>query len=96
MGERIMTLHPQGKQGANIDRAKYDVIRAAIIESIRELGEIAFPDLAGAVASRVGCSFQGSVSWYVTTIKLDLEARGVIERVPGETPQRLRLAGAGD
>jgi hypothetical protein len=42
----------------------------------------------------MGDAFEGSVSWYVTTVKLDLETRGVVERVPGQKPQRLRLAGA--
>jgi len=32
----------------------------------------------------------GSTGWYTTTVKLDLEAKGEIERVPGSTPQRLR------
>jgi hypothetical protein len=31
-----------------------------------------------------------SVGWYVTTVKLDLEARKRIERVPGSNPQLLR------
>ena len=31
-----------------------------------------------------------SVGWYATTVKLDLEARGLIERVPDARPQRLR------
>ena len=35
---------------------------------------------------------EGSISWYVTTVKLDLEARGLIERVPRSRPQRLRMA----
>jgi hypothetical protein len=33
----------------------------------------------------------GSVSWYTTTVKLDLEVKGEIERIPGSSPQRLRL-----
>jgi len=37
-------------------------------------------------------SFDGSISWYVTTVKLDAEARGLIQRVPKSRPQRLRLA----
>jgi hypothetical protein len=32
----------------------------------------------------------GSVSWYTTTVKLDLEVRGEIERIEGSKPQRLR------
>jgi hypothetical protein len=35
--------------------------------------------------------FEGSIPWYVTTVKLDLEARGVIERVPGPGEQKLTL-----
>jgi hypothetical protein len=92
--ERILTLHPQeGKQGTNIDRSKYNAIRAAILDAVGERPEIAFGGLADAVAQRIGAEFEGSVSWYVTTIKLDLEARGLIERVPGRKPQFLRLVG---
>ena len=29
MNERILTLHPAGKSGVRIDRAKYDAVRAA-------------------------------------------------------------------
>lgn len=31
----------------------------------------------------------GSVSWYTTTVKLDLEVRGNLYRVEGARPQRL-------
>ena len=34
MGERIKTLHPEGKQGVNIDKAKYDAVAAAILAAI--------------------------------------------------------------
>jgi hypothetical protein len=38
----------------------------------------------------------GSVGWYTTTVKLDLEARREIERVPGSRPQRLVRRVRGD
>ncbi len=88
--ERILTLHPEGKQGVNISKAKYDAISNAILEVLKERGEVSFQDLPEAVSAQLG-AFDGSVSWYVTTVKLDLEARGLIERVPKVTPQRLRL-----
>ena len=92
MTERILALHPQkGKQGTNIDRYKYDTIKHAILADTREQGVIAFKDLAAAVRARIGPGFAGSVSWYVTTVKLDLEARGLIERIAGKKPQHLRL-----
>lgn len=91
MEEKILTLHPQGKQGVNISRAKYDTIREAILKAAAKEGEIRFKDLPAAVEEELQRPFDGSLSWYVTTVKLDLEARGLIERVPGSSPQRLRL-----
>ena len=32
----------------------------------------------------------GSVRWYVKAVQLDLEARGIIERVPAKSPIELR------
>lgn len=95
MGERILTQHPDpDKQGANIDKGKYDEIRRAILESIREHENLTFTELTRHVRERVQAHFQGSVTWYVTTVKLDLEARGLIERVPGSRPQRIHLVSA--
>ena len=92
MAEKIKTLHPEGKQGVNISRAKYDTIHTAVLNVVEEQGEIRFKDLPTAVEAELEEPFDGSLTWYITTIKLDLEARGLIERVPGSSPQRLRLA----
>jgi hypothetical protein len=35
--------------------------------------------------------FEGSVTWYVTTVKLDMEARGEVKRVQNSRPQLVRL-----
>ena len=94
MDEKIQTLHPDpGKQGVRIDRGKYELVAQTIQEIIRQQGEISFNDLMQAVNERLQGKMAGSISWYVTTVKLDLEARGVIARVPGAKPQRLRLSG---
>jgi hypothetical protein len=92
MEEKIMTLHPeQGKSGVNISKRKYDVIRAAILESLGTREEMTFTELNRDVHDRLEGGVDGSISWYVTTVKLDLEARRVIERIPGSRPQRLRM-----
>ena len=94
MTEKIMTLHPDGKQGVNIDRRKYDLIRQAVLDSLAQNdGEIWFKDLPTAVATNLSEPFDGSIGWYTISIKLDLEARGEIEREPGSSPQILRLCG---
>ena len=93
MDEKILTLHPDpGKQGVRIDRAKYDLVAQAIQDALGERGEVAFTDLMQIVKAKLNGRMQGSISWYVTTVKLDLEARGNIVRVAGAKPQRLRLA----
>ncbi|MYA03268.1 MAG: hypothetical protein F4Y37_01440 [Caldilineaceae bacterium SB0664_bin_22] len=77
----IQCLHPQGKKGVRIDRAKYDPIREAILAVLEAEGPCRFMRLAERVEERLGDNFPGSVSWYTITVKLDLEARGVVERV---------------
>lgn len=83
-----------GKQTTRIDRWKYDTVRAAILQVLpknkqgvefRELPKLVKGALSAADRKRLG-----SVPWYTTTVKLDLEVRGEIERVPGASPQRLR------
>ena len=90
--KRFKTLHPEaGKQGVNINEEKYGIVRDAILETIREHGTITFQELTKEVNRKLEGHFDGSISWYVTTTKLDLEARGTIERLPGSKPQRIRL-----
>jgi hypothetical protein len=92
VADRMLTQHPTGKAGVNIARFKYDAVRSAMLDAIGDHGELAFKELAGEVRRRLAPEFEGSVSWYVTTVKLDLEARGEIERIPNQRPQKLRLA----
>ena len=54
--------------------------------------EITFMNFSRAVEKEVNGNFEGSVTWYVTTVKLDLEARGLIKRVTNSRPQVVRLA----
>jgi hypothetical protein len=87
----IRTLHPEKKQGVNISREKYEIICEAILTVLRAQKEITFMNLSRAVEKEVKGNFEGSVTWYVTTVKLDLEARGLVKRVPGSRPQLVKL-----
>ncbi len=90
--DKILTLHPDpNKRGVNIDPSKYRLMRETIESVLAAAGELSFVELLLAVETQLLPVFEGSVGWYFTTVKLDLEARGVIERVPGAKPQRLRL-----
>ncbi|HET6594975.1 MAG TPA: hypothetical protein VFG81_05100 [Anaerolineales bacterium] len=92
MQDKIRTLHPEKKQGVNISKEKYDIIRHAILCVLQTQKEITFSNLSRAVEKEVNGKFDGSVIWYVTTVKLDMEARGEIKRVLHSRPQLVKLA----
>ncbi|MCB2230509.1 hypothetical protein KQH82_07315 [bacterium] len=91
MEARIMTKHPEGKAGVNILKRRYDTIKDAILDELSKREETPFNALLTTLSKRLKTSFDGKVGWYVVTVKLDLEARGKIERVDNPSPQRLRL-----
>lgn len=90
MPGKILTLHPDGKKGANIDSVKYHQVRKILLEILHEHEEITYQKLNKIAIERLTGNFKGSISWYVVTIKLDLEARGIIERIPGTSPHKIR------
>ena len=92
MKDKIRTLHPDKKQGVNINKEKYDMIRNAILCVLQTQKEMTFMNLSRAVEKEVNGNFDGSVTWYVTTVKLDMEARGEIKRVTNSRPQLVKLA----
>ncbi len=89
--ERILTLHPKGKKGVNIHLDKYNIIKDYIIQSIQTNETISFESLSDQAVKDLSESFDGKVLWYVVTVKLDLEARNIIERVPKTSPHELRM-----
>lgn len=87
--KKILTKHPLGKSGRNISKAKYDAMRTALVAALRSR-ELTHAELMRAVAVRLKGRFEANVSWYAETVKLDLEARKVVERTASK-PQRYRL-----
>ncbi|WP_109301444.1 hypothetical protein [Aquimarina sp. AU474] len=86
-----MTLHPQGKQGVNILKRRYDQIKSFILATIIDRQEISYEDLTDLAINKLTDTFDGKVVWYIVTVKLDLEARKIIERIPKTSPHRLRI-----
>ena len=86
----------KGSNGFAVTPQKYEPIRKAILASVRRGGAgVTFRALVASVASQVPADLfprKGSVSWYTKVVQLDLEAKGHLERVPGQTPQRIRRA----
>ena len=82
-----------GKQPTQIDAWKFDLVRDAILDAIPDSGRgLPFRDLPDQVERRLPfdkLTELGSVGWYTTTVKLELEVRGEIARLKGVSPQHL-------
>ena len=89
--EKILTLHPEGKAGVNISRSKYDQVRRFITEQLKQNGLMTYKDLSYTASILLSPEFDGSVSWYLVTVKLDLEARGILERVNSKNGHIIKL-----
>lgn len=86
----IQTLHPQpGKTNKRIALGKYTRIKEEILD-ILSLAELTHTDLMEELYARVKDTFEGGVQWYGETVKLDLEARSLIERTKTK-PEKYRL-----
>ncbi len=89
-GGKVLTLHPQGKKGRAIDSIKYALTRQAILECL-EKEEMTQDELVRCVAGRLEGKFEGSKGWYMESVKLDLEARKLIERYKAKPYDRYRI-----
>jgi hypothetical protein len=87
--KKIFTKHPLGKSGKNIDRQKYETLKKAILSALRSK-ELTHTELFKALNKNLNKKFSGNISWYGETVKLDLEARRLIERTSSK-PQQYRL-----
>lgn len=66
-------------------------MRNAILEVLKARGSMTFMKLNMAVEEKLKGRFEGSIPWYYVTVKLDMEARGEIRRVPKAKPQTIEL-----
>ena len=92
--EKILTKHPLGKSGKNISKQNYETIKQAIIEVLQKK-ELTHTELVNQVIRRLKGKFPQNISWYAETVKLDLEARKIIERTsskPSEIPVEISLS----
>ncbi|MEP0519532.1 MAG: hypothetical protein ABJO09_05100 [Hyphomicrobiales bacterium] len=84
------------KSSTTIPTWKYEVLETAILQTVDEAGHegLLFSDLPENVRDKLSSDAlekMGSLGWHVTTVKLELEVRGVLKRLDGVKPQRLVL-----
>jgi len=99
--EIFNATRPGGLDGWTMDLQQYELVRAHILAVLatpdRSDGTVLLKDLVASTQDHLGehSAFpKGRLRNYCTYTKVDLEARGLVERVPGSSPQRIRLVNA--
>jgi Family of unknown function (DUF6958) len=87
--EMVRTKHPLGKSNKPVSKQSYELFKAAIVTVLQDR-ELTHTELVDRVTRHLSGKFDGNISWHTMTVKLDLEARRVIERTSSR-PQRYRL-----
>ncbi len=87
--EKILTKHPLGKSGRKISKQSYETLKQAILSALQNK-DLTHTELFDRLNKSLKNKFSGNISWYGETIKLDLEARKIIERTYSK-PQKYRL-----
>lgn len=96
--EIFNATRPGGLDGWTMDLQQYDLVRAHILDVLarptRPDGTVLLKDLVASTQDQLGdhpAFPNGRLRNYCTYTKVDLEARGLVERIPSSSPQRVRL-----
>ena len=84
--EKILTKHPLGKSGKNISKQKYETLKKAILSALQNK-ELTHTELFDRLNKSLRGKFSGNISWYGETVKLDLEARKIVQRTSAKPPK---------
>ena len=87
--KKILTKHPLGKSGRSISKESYETVKQAMLSAL-DGKELTHTELFERINKRLKGKFTGNISWYAETVKLDLEARKIIERTSSK-PQKYRV-----
>lgn len=83
--DRVVCRTPTpDRKPTRIERWKFESVRGAILDAVEaEEDGLPFGDLARAVGERLmpeELQYLGSIGWYTTTVKLELEVAGELRR----------------
>jgi hypothetical protein len=84
--EKILTKHPQGKTGRNINKKTYDTMKQTILAALGKK-DLTHTELFEQLDKKLQGKADWNIGWYGETVKLDLEARKVIERTTSKPPK---------
>ena len=94
MDQKVQLKHPQGKNPINMSKNKYDLLKPVVLKYLRAQAKATFTEISAGIAQdfkRNKTKFKGSLPWYLEWVKLDLEARKILKRVPNTSPQEYMI-----
>lgn len=94
MNDRVQLKHPQGKKAVSMSTGKYCLLKLAVLKCLRVKRKATFSEISRTIEKEFkteGQTFKGSLPWHLEWVKLDLEARKVIRRVPKTAPQEYMI-----
>lgn len=81
------------KKGYEHPTSPLRTLKDTLLDIIREHGgEMTYEKMNDIANERLEKTLDGQPMWYIVTVKLDLEARGIFQRVPKTSPHVIRLA----
>lgn len=90
MQDVIFAMHPR-EQGVNILKHRYNLIKTFILAILEEEGPCSYKYLNYRISDKLFGLFEGEVTRYVDMVKIDLEERQTIERVPKTRFHTIRI-----
>lgn len=80
--KKIIVTHPLTGTERKFDAAIYELVKAAILQSLKGSKGKTFTELTDDVVKIIKKKmpeFKRSIPWYTISIRLDLETRGIVE-----------------
>ena len=94
MQSKIQLKHPAGKKAVSMDKAKYDLLKEALLKHLKVNGESTHLEILQAINEdfkQNKTRFEGSIEWHMEWVKLDLEARNEIKRIGDTSPVKFAI-----
>jgi hypothetical protein len=94
MEQKIQLKHPEGKKAISMDKGKYSVIEKSLLICLKGKAAATHKEILNGITedfNKNKLKFEGSIEWHMECVKLDLEAKNKITRIPDTTPIKFKL-----
>lgn len=93
METKIQLNHPDGKKAIKMSIDKYEVIKTSLLNSLKSEKSLTHSEILQFIKSEFdknNTTFEGSIQWYMQSVKMDLEAKKIISK-KGKSPAKYTL-----